>query len=195
MEPEIKHERLFWSAMGDSEVSATFGPFATAEEAESHSRRLGWRWVSVWNRKSDEFGTVLDLTKRFYEVTDHGFGLHQTEVDELRNKMVPAKEAAGAYGSPLNEDETAFFASYEKQLSESTTFACAECGEDIADDDLYDVRNEHMDGTVEILHFHKDFKKCCPFKWSAKRLAEAAAKLEAFSTNMKAVVAELRRAK
>ena len=180
MASEIKHERLFWASQGDSDVSVNFGPFSTAEEAESHTRRLGWRWVSVWNRKSDEFGTVLDLTKRYYEVTDHSFfGKHETEVDELRNKLVSAKEAAGAYSIPLNEDETKFFASYEKQLSEPTTFACAECGEDIQPTDLYEVPIEHADGTKETMRFHADFAKCCALKWSVKRLDEAGRKLKA----------------
>lgn len=180
MASEIKHERLFWSYAGDSEVSASFGPFDSAEEAESHSRRLGWRWVSVWNRKVDEFGTVLELTKRFYEVTDHsGFGLHETEVDSYRDKLVKAKEAAGAYSKPLNEDEEKFFAGYEKQLSEPTTFVCAECGEDITPTDLYEVPIEHADGTKETMRFHADFAKCCALKWSGKRLEEAGRKLKA----------------
>ena len=194
MASEIKHERLFWASQGDSDVSVNFGPFGTAEEAEAHARRLDWRWVSVWNRKSDEFGTVLELTKRYYEVPDHSF-FGNFGVDGYRDKLVKAKEAAGAYSTPLNEDEAKFFAEYETQMGIPTTLACAECGEDIADDDLYDVHNEHMDGTVEILHFHKDLKKCCPLKWSAKRLTEAAKKLDMFSQNMKEVLETLRRTK
>lgn len=180
MASEIRTERLFWSAMGDSDVSPTFGPFDSAEEAETNSRRLGWRWVSVWARKVDEFNTVLDLKKRFYEVPDFNtFGQHQTEVDELRSKMVPAKEAAGAYGSPLNEDEARFFAGYEKQLATETTFACAECGEDIEPTNLYEVPMEHMDGSKETVRFHADFVRCCALKWSGKRLEEAGRKLKA----------------
>ena len=178
MASEIKHERLFWASQGDSDVSVNFGPFGTAEEAESHARRLGWRWVSVWNRKSDEFGTVLDLSKRYYEVPDLGWsGLNRVpEVDELRNKLVSAKEAAGAY---LNPDETKFFAEYEKQMSAPTTFACAECGEDIEPTNLYEVPMEHMDGSKETVRFHADFVRCCALKWSGKRLEEAGRKLRA----------------
>jgi hypothetical protein len=193
MASEIKTEKLFWAAQGDSEVSTTFGPFGSAEEAESHTRRLGWRWVSVWNRKSDEFGTVLDLTKRFYEVNDlNTFGQHETEVDSYRDKLIAAKQAAGAYGSPLNEDEAKFFAAYEEQMSTPTTYACAECGEDIESDNLHDVPVEHMDGTKEILHFHASFKTCCPLKWGAKRLSASADKLQEIVKIYDAIKAELR---
>ena len=193
MASEIKTEKLFWAAMGDSEVSQTFGPFGTAEDAESNARRMGWRYVSVWTRRVDEFNTVLDLKKRVYEVPDlNGFGLHDSEVDELRNKLVPAKEAAGAYGSPLSEDEAKFFAGYEEQMATPTTFACAECGEDIDPADLHDVPIEHMDGTKETLHFHASFKTCCPLKWAHKRLDATASKLEAIVKLYDAIRAELR---
>jgi hypothetical protein len=196
MASEIKTERLFWAAMGDSEVSQNFGPFGSAEEAESNTRRLGWRYVCVWTRKVDEFNTVLDLKKRVYEVPDlNEFGLHQTEVEKLRSKMVPAKEAAGAYGSPLNEDEAKFFASYEEQMSTPTTFACAECGEDIEPTDLHEVPIEHADGTKETLRFHGDFARCCPLKWAHKRLSATADKLDAIVKLYDAIKVELRKDK
>jgi uncharacterized protein YktA (UPF0223 family) len=166
-----KTEKLFWATMGDSDVSARFGPFATPEEAEAETRRLGWRYVLVAARTTDEFGTVLDMKERYYEPTND---LHDA-IDSWRGKLVKAKEAI----VPMNSDEEKFFEEYEKQLSAETTFACAECGEDIEPSDLHDVPIEHMDGSKETLHFHASFKTCCPLKWANKRLNAAADKLDA----------------
>lgn len=176
MASEIRTERLFWAAMGDSDVSQTFGPFGTAEEAETHSRRLGWGYCAVWTRRVDEFNTVLDLKKRYWELSDIGAAgttaQDLSDVDALRNKLVAAREFV-----PLTEDEEKFFAGYEEQMATPTTYACAECGEDIAPDDLHEVPQEHRDGTKETLRFHKSLTRCCPLKWANKRLMIAADKL------------------
>lgn len=182
MASEIRTEKLFWAAMGDSDVSQTFGPFGTPEEAENESRRLGWGWVAIWTRKVDEFNTVIDLTKRFYQPTDH--------LDSWRGKLVAAKEAAAV--KPLGDDEAAFFATYEQQMSAPTTYACAECGLDIESDNLHDVPIERMDGSKETLHFHASIKTCCPLKWANKRLSAAADKLDAIVKLYDAIKAELR---
>jgi hypothetical protein len=201
MASEIKTEKLFWASMGDSEVSEVFGPFGSAEEAESNTRRLGWRYVAVWTRKVDEFNTVLELKKRVYELDKFDEAKYllsrnrhlPQDLDELRNKLVSAKEAAGAY--VLNDDEAKFFAGYEQQMATPTTFACAECGEDIEPTDLHEVPIEHADGTKETLRFHGDFARCCPLKWAHKRLSATADKLDAIVKLYDEIKAELRKDK
>jgi hypothetical protein len=201
MASETKRDRYFWASMGDSDVSTNFGPFDTAEEAESHTRRLGWRWVLVVNRTTDEFGTVLEDKRRYYELEKFDQAKYllsrnrflPQDLDELRNKLVSAKEAAGAY--VLNDDEAKFFAGYEQQMATPTTFACAECGEDIAPNDLHEVPIEHMDGSKETMRFHGDFARCCPLKWANKRLMASADKLDAIVKLYDALKAELRNGK
>jgi RNA polymerase-binding transcription factor DksA len=198
MANEIRTERLFWASMGDSDVSQTFGPFSTAEEAESNSRRLGWRYVAVWTRQVDEFDTVLELRKRVYELEQFDQAKYllsrnrhlPQDLDELRSKLISAREAEGAY--KLKEDEAKFFEAYEKQMQAPTTFACAECGEEIEEDNLHEVPIEHMDGSKETLRFHGDFKRCCPLKWGHKRLSATADKLDAIVKLYDAIKAELR---
>ena len=180
MAKEIKTDRTFYASMGNSEVSTRFGPFNTAEDAEAHARRLGWNWVYVESRTVDEFDTVLDLKTRYYQpesfardiFVDRNPGL--PDVDEIRSKLVAARQFA-----PLTEGEEKFFASYEEQLSAPTTFACAECGEEIEPTDLYEVPIEHADGSKETIRFHANLAKCCALKWSSKRLDEAGRKLKA----------------
>lgn len=147
-------DRYYMVCAGNDEHGAMYGPYKTAEEAESQAQRLGLDWVMVVGK--DEYGTTL--TKRFYQP-----GLPAV-----------AHDMKVAVVKPLSDDESKFFEEYEKQMAPSN---CAECGFQIDPADLYTVPLEHLDGTTEVVSFHADFAKGCVLKWSGKRLDEAGAKL------------------
>lgn len=83
-------------------LKAEYGPFRTSGEAETNARRLGWAWVCVYVHTVNEAGAVTDVKTRYYEIAPG--------IDKLRSVISGVK--------PLNEDETKFFAQYEKQMSE-----------------------------------------------------------------------------
>ena len=90
-------ERGFHAYEANDEKAEHYGTFATAEEAETVSVKLGWDWVLVVRRELDEFGTVLQETKRFYQPG-------------------PVKPEAAVPVIPLTEDEVKFFEEYERQM-------------------------------------------------------------------------------
>lgn len=83
-------------------LKAEYGPFRTSGEAEKHARQFGWKWVCVYTHNLNPAGTIIDVKTRYYEIAPG--------IDELRSVISGVK--------PLNEDETKFFALYEKQMSE-----------------------------------------------------------------------------
>lgn len=155
--------KVFYACMGNSDVSVRFGPFDTVEEAEGEAARLGWGWIMVADRTTNEKGQEVAVVRtRFYQPDNAGKG-----VEELRSKPAPAMQ--------MSADETLFFAEYERQMA--TELVCAECGGKIEPGELYSVELEHLDGSRETVNFHSDFVRMCPFKWSGKRLEAAGEKL------------------
>src|SRR5271170_7683668 len=96
-------QKLFMSCEYNTEHTAKFGPFKTAEEAEAHTLKLGWDWVLVVARTVDESGRVLGVKNRFYQP-----GTVQ-------------KQKAPVVVAPLSKSETDFFAVYERQMSTPVT--------------------------------------------------------------------------
>jgi hypothetical protein len=104
-------EKLYHASAGDSEVSQMYGPFKTAEEAETEAYRLGWRWVFIEATMTDEFGTVLDVQQRFYQLSRPVVATNmRVATPEETRKML-------GYPEPLSDEEIDFFALYEKQMS------------------------------------------------------------------------------
>jgi len=84
------------------------GPFKTAEEAEAQARKLGWSWVLVYTHALDDYGTITDVTKRFYQPT---VPLRTPEeLAALRHNLRTPDPR------PLNHEEILFFATYEIQM-------------------------------------------------------------------------------
>src|SRR5271157_4716356 len=102
-------EKLFMACESDDEKAAQYGPFKTAEEAETQTLRLGWDWVGIFTHVVDEFGTVMDTKPtRFYQPEGIRLERSAQDVEAIRRMLVPAA---------MNEDEKKFFAEYEEQMS------------------------------------------------------------------------------
>jgi hypothetical protein len=168
-------ERYFMVCEDNTENSAQFGPYKTAEEAESEAARLGWIWILVYTHTVDEYGHIIDVKTRWYQ--------RDVVLDNLRNKLAPKQsDSTGLRATmktravevkPMSKEEAEFFAEYEKQI----TYTCIECGEEIAPGEVYSCPIEHMDGSSETAYFHSDLKRSCPLKWSSKKLIAAGEKL------------------
>jgi hypothetical protein len=101
-------EKLFMACADGVEGAEQYGPFNTAEEAETQTLRLGWDWVCVTTHTVDEFGTVMDVKTRFYRPEGVRQERAPSDVEAIRRMVLP---------SPLTEDEVKFFAQYEEQMS------------------------------------------------------------------------------
>src|ERR1700675_3668001 len=100
-------EKLFMACDADNERSAQYGPFKTAEEAETAAIRLGFDWVGVFTHVVDEFGTVMDTKPtRFYQPEGIRQDRTPSDIEAIRRMVLPA---------PLSDDEVKFFAQYEEQ--------------------------------------------------------------------------------
>jgi hypothetical protein len=99
-------EKYFWASEADNDEAEQYGPFNTAEEAETQALRLGWEWVAI--HTVDEFGTFLDTPSRFYQPEGLRMERKPADVEAIRRMVLPA---------PMTEDEVKFFAAYEKQMS------------------------------------------------------------------------------
>lgn len=153
----MKTERLYHACAGNSPVSQKFGPFATAEEAESHAARLGWGWVLVEATTTE--GGKTEVNRRYYRP------------DKPWDAAAAATEShfAPEGFAPPSEEEVVFLAEYERQL----TSKCAECGEEIAPGEAFLANVEHIDGRKETLAFHSEFGRMCVDRWTGKRLESA----------------------
>jgi hypothetical protein len=101
-------EKLFMACENDTEFGAQYGPFKTAEEAETQTLRLGWDWVCVTTHTVDEFGTIMDVSSRFYQPEGIRQERAPSDIEAIRRMILP---------TPLNEDEVKFFAAYEEQMA------------------------------------------------------------------------------
>ena len=102
----IETKREFYAYEKPDEKAEHYGPFATAEEAETVIWRLGWECVLVVRREVDEFGTVLGVQQRFY--SPEAPVATEVTFEAAAVPTVPIK--------PLSEDEVRFFTEYERQM-------------------------------------------------------------------------------
>jgi|SRR5271156_4712543 len=97
-------ERGFYAYETADEKAEHYGPFASAEEAETVIGKLGWEAVLVVRREVDEFGTVMGVQSRWYQPGSVINGRHG-----MKGKPeIPV--------TPLSEDEIKFFAEYERDM-------------------------------------------------------------------------------
>ena len=101
-------EKLFMACDADNERGAQYGPFKTAEKAETEMIRLGFDWICVYTHTVDEFGTVMDVKTRFYQPNVVRQDRAPGDIEAIRRMVLPA---------PMNEDEKKFFAGYEEQMA------------------------------------------------------------------------------
>ena len=96
-------KKFFMACEEGGDDGEHYGPFDTAQEAETQAMRLGWEWVGVYADDGDQVVAV-----RFYQLGGTGQDRKAGDVAALHRMAVPAA---------MNEDEIRFFAEYEEQMA------------------------------------------------------------------------------